>query len=120
MVTAWIYAPTVDFGFFWDDPLWFVREFGKPVWRLLAPAEDYRYDCPAYLMDNRLSLSSEGTCSPALIHAAQIGRHLLGVALLYTLGRRPSAATGWRPSAECRRAPRWFQLACLAPAPRSG
>jgi len=25
LVVVWLYAPTLGFGFFWDDPLWFSR-----------------------------------------------------------------------------------------------
>lgn len=43
LVVVWLYAPTLGFGFFWDDPLWFSRIVGKSLGELIQPTPDYQF-----------------------------------------------------------------------------
>ncbi len=88
LITAWIYAPALDFGFIWDDPLWYGRVVGKSVWELIQPMPDYHFYRPGTMLYYRLFLTSDSAYVPPLLHAAQIGWHLLNIALIYALNRR--------------------------------
>jgi len=88
LVTAWLYAPALGFGFIWDDPLWYGRVVGRPVGELIRPMPDYHFYRPALVLYNRLFLGPDNTLAAPLLHAAQIGWHLLNVALAYALSRR--------------------------------
>lgn len=87
-LTLWLYAPALDFGFMWDDPLWFGRVVGKSLAELVGPMPDYQFYRPGTMLYNRLFLRADGTFPAPLMHAAQIGWHLLNVALVYALSRR--------------------------------
>jgi hypothetical protein len=87
-VTAWLYAPALDFGFIWDDPLWYGRVIDKSLVELVKPAPDFHFYRPGTMLYNRLFLRSDDTFSPTWMHAAQIGWHLLNVVLVYALSRR--------------------------------
>jgi hypothetical protein len=88
LITAWIYAPALRFGFIWDDPLWYSRVIGKSFVELVSPMADYHMYRPALVLYNRLFLSPDDTFAAPMLHAAQIGWHLLNVCLLYALCRR--------------------------------
>jgi hypothetical protein len=88
LITAWIYAPALDFGFIWDDPIWLGRLIDKPLGTLIAATPDYQFYRPGTLIYHRLFLSSNGTFAAPPMHAAQIGFHLLNVALIYGLTRK--------------------------------
>ena len=88
LITAWLYAHALDFGFIWDDPLWYGRVVGKSVKDLIRPMPDYHFYRPALVFYNRLFLGPDNTLAAPLLHAAQIGWHLLNVALAYALSRR--------------------------------
>lgn len=88
LVTAWIYAPALKFGFIWDDPLWYSRVIGKSFAELVGPMADYHMYRPALVLYNRLFLNPNDTFAAPMLHAAQIGWHLLSVCLLYALCRR--------------------------------
>jgi len=88
LITAWLYAHALDFGFVWDDPLWYGRVVGKSVKDLIRPMPDYHFYRPALVFYNRLFLGPDNTLVAPLLHAAQIGFHLLNVALAYALSRR--------------------------------
>jgi hypothetical protein len=88
LITVWIYAPALGFGFIWDDPIWLGRLIDKPLGTLIAATPDYQFYRPGTLIYHRLFLSSNGTFAAPPMHAAQIGFHLLNVALIYALIRR--------------------------------
>ena len=94
LVTAWLYAPAVDFGFIWDDPIWFGHGVGKPLDTLIRPMLDYQFYRPGLMLYNRLFLCPDNTLTAPLLHAGQIGWHLLNVALAYALSRRLGLG-GW-------------------------
>jgi hypothetical protein len=88
LVTTWLYGPAVKFGFIWDDPLWYGRMVGKSVGELVSPMPDYHFYRPALVLQNRLFLNPGDTVAVPLLHAVQIGWHLLNVALTFALCRR--------------------------------
>jgi hypothetical protein len=107
LITAWIYVPALGFGFIWDDPLWYGRVIGKSFAELVSPRADYHMYRPALVLYNRLFLKPDDTFAAPMLHAAQIGWHLLNVCLLYALCRRlglerwvafaASALFAWHP-----------------------
>ncbi len=94
LATAWFYAHALDFDFIWDDPLWYGRVVGKSVGELVKPMPDYHFYRPALVLYNRLFLRPDGSLAAPLLHAAQIGWHLLNIALVYALSRRLGLG-GW-------------------------
>jgi hypothetical protein len=88
LVTTWLYAPALDFGFIWDDPLWYGRAVGQSLGSLVSPMPDYHFYRPLLVLYNRLFLRPDNTFAIPLLHAAQVGWHLLYVALTYALSRR--------------------------------
>jgi hypothetical protein len=94
LITAWLYAHTLGFGFMWDDPIWFGRVVGQPIETLVSPMPDYQFYRPATMLYNRLFLRPDGAFTASMLHAAQIGWHLLNVALVYALSRRLGVGRG--------------------------
>ncbi len=94
LVTAWLYAPALGFGFMWDDPTWYGRVMGKSLAELLRPMLDYQFYRPGVALYNRLFMRRDQTFSAPIMHAVQIGWHLLDVALVYALCRRLKAGDG--------------------------
>lgn len=88
LVTTWFYALSLGFGFMWDDPLWYGRVVGKSFVELISPMPDFQFYRPATMLYNRLFLNPDATFSAPLMHAAQVGWHLLNVALVVALCRR--------------------------------
>ncbi|MFQ6099787.1 MAG: hypothetical protein ACE5OS_00930 [Anaerolineae bacterium] len=88
LVTAWLYGHALDFGFIWDDPLWYGRVVGRSVGELIKPMPDYHFYRPALVLYNYLFLRPDGSLDAPLLHAAQVGYHLLNVALVFALSRR--------------------------------
>jgi hypothetical protein len=88
LLTAWIYAPALDFGFFWDDPLWYSRVVDKSLGELLSPSPSYHFYRPTLLLYNRLFVRPDGTFATISLHLAQIGWHLLNLSIVYALIRR--------------------------------
>jgi hypothetical protein len=107
LITAWIYVPALNFGLIWDDPLWYSRVIDKSFAQLVSPMADYHMYRPALVVYNRLFLNPDNTFATPMLHAAQIGWHLLNVCLLYALCRRlglgsraafvASALFAWHP-----------------------
>jgi hypothetical protein len=107
LITAWIYAPALEFGFIWDDPLWYGRVIDKSFAELVSPMADYHMYRPALVVYNRLFLKPDDSFAAPALHAAQIGWHLLNTCLLYALCRRlglgrwaafaASALFAWHP-----------------------
>jgi len=98
LATAWLYAHALGFGFIWDDPLWYGRVVGRSVGELVRPMPDYHFYRPALVLYNRLFLRPDDTLAAPLLHAAQIGWHLVNVALAFALGRRLGLG-GWAATA---------------------
>ena len=94
LITTWIYIPALKFGFIWDDPLWYSRVIGKSFVELVSPMADYHMYRPALVLYNRLFLNPDDTFAVPMLHAAQLGWHLLNISLLYTLSRR-LGLDGW-------------------------
>jgi hypothetical protein len=94
LITAWLYAHTLGFGFMWDDPIWFGRVVGQPITTLISPMPDYQFYRPATMLYNRLFLRPDGAFTASMLHAAQIGWHLLNAALVYALSRRLGIGRG--------------------------
>ncbi len=87
LLTAALYAPSLRYGFLWDDPIWFQRVVGKPWWQLFAPMPDNQFYRPGTLLIIHLFARSNGTFPIVAMHAFQIALHLLNVVLLYRLVR---------------------------------
>ncbi len=86
-LTAALYAPSLRYGFIWDDPIWFQRVVGKSWWQLIAPMPDNQFYRPGTVLIIRLFARPDGTFPIVAMHAFQIGLHLLNVVLLYRLLR---------------------------------
>jgi hypothetical protein len=98
LITAALYARALNFGFMWDDPLWLSRLLDKPIGALVKPMSDYQFYRPGTLLYHRLFMTRDNTFTAPLLHAAQIGWHLLNVALTYALSRR-LGLTSWAATA---------------------
>jgi hypothetical protein len=98
LFTAWLYVPSLGFGFIWDDPVWLGRLVGRPLWKLLTPLPDYQFYRPGTLLYHRLFLGPTGTFDAPLMHAAQIAFHLINISLTYALSRR-LGLTKWTSTA---------------------
>ena len=100
LVTTWLYAPALDFGLIWDDPLWYGRVVGKSLGMLIKPMPDYHFYRPLLVLYNRLFLHPDNIFALPLLHSAQIGWHLLHIVLVYALicrlrlGRWTAAVVG--------------------------
>ena len=46
LVTTWLYAPALDFGFIWDDPHWFGRVAEGSLGTLIGPTPDFQFYRP--------------------------------------------------------------------------
>jgi hypothetical protein len=91
------YWPSLRFGFFWDDPLWFQRMAGRDFLALIAPQPDFQFYRPATFALSGAFQRADGTFDPFVIHAWQISVHLLNVLLVYALCRALGLArrTAW-------------------------
>lgn len=85
---GWFYAPTLRFGFIWDDPQWFGRVIEKSWAQLVQPTPDFQFYRPGTMLYNRLFLRSDGTFAVTALHTAQVSWHLLNTALFYAISRR--------------------------------
>ena len=85
---VYLYVPAVDFGFIWDDPVWYGHAWGKNWWQTLLPTTDFQFYRPVSMLYVWLFLREDGTFAIELLHWMQIGWHLLNVALAYAIGRR--------------------------------
>ncbi len=94
LATAGLYAHALDFGFIWDDPLWYSRVVGRSISELIRPMPDYHFYRPALMLYNHLFLRPDNSLAAPMLHAAQIGWHLLNVALAYGLSCRLGLG-GW-------------------------
>lgn len=83
-----LYRPSLDYGFFWDDPAWFQRVAGRGVLEALAPQADFQFYRPATMLVTRLFMRADGTCDPVPVHAAQIALHLANTLLACALCRQ--------------------------------
>ena len=78
LITAWLYAPALGFGFIWDDPLWYGRVIDRSLAELVRPMPDYHFYRPVLVLYNRLFLRPDGaTLVAPLLHAGQMWWHLL-------------------------------------------
>jgi hypothetical protein len=96
-LSAALYWPSLDFGFIWDDPLWFQRVVGRQLFELLAPQPTFQFYRPLTLALMAAFARADGTFDPLALHAWQLALHLLNIALTYGLARalgsrRPVAA----------------------------
>ena len=94
LITAWFYGHALDFGFIWDDPLWYGRVVEKSVGELVQPMPDYHFYRPLLVLYNYLFLKPDNSLAAPLLHAAQVGWHLLNVTFAYALSRRLGLG-GW-------------------------
>lgn len=83
-----LYWPSLQFGFFWDDPAWFGRVAGRGLLETLVPQADFQFYRPATMLVTRLFMRADGTCDPAPLHAAQVALHLASTLLAYALCRQ--------------------------------
>lgn len=94
LLTALLYLPSLHFGLLWDDPFWYGRVIDRPLRDLIRPMADFQFYRPGTMLYNRLFLQADNTFAPPLMHAAQIGWHLLNIALLYAFTRRLQLGRG--------------------------
>ena len=83
LLTAALYAPSLRYGFIWDDPLWFGRVVDATLARLLLPNATYHFYRPGGLLLNALFVRADGTFPDVAMHAFQIGVHLISIALVW-------------------------------------
>ncbi|MEM7330897.1 MAG: hypothetical protein AAF490_02310 [Chloroflexota bacterium] len=88
LLTLWLYAPAIHFGFWWDDPVWYSHMIGKLWWQQLLPEPDFQYFRPGSMFYVSRFLNDNGTYAAVALHWMQIGWHLLQVALSYAISRR--------------------------------
>lgn len=88
LLTTALYAPALNFGFWWDDPVWYSHMPGRAWWELLLPVPEFQYYRPGSMLYVSLFLRDDGTYAAPLLHWAQIGWHLLNGALLLAIARR--------------------------------
>jgi len=67
LVVVWLYTPTLAFGFFWDDPLWFGRIVGKSLGELIQPTPDYQFYRPGVMLYYRLFMRNDNTFAAPLL-----------------------------------------------------
>ncbi|NLG49248.1 MAG: hypothetical protein GX552_03945 [Chloroflexi bacterium] len=91
LVLLW-YAPSVQFGLIWDDPLWYQQGAGRSFWELLTSLSTYQFYRPLAIWLNQQLVSPDGVVNVALAHLIQIGAHtavlLITVPLLQMMGFR--------------------------------
>ncbi len=87
LLTAALYAPALRFGFWWDDPLWYGRVVGASFWQLLLPLGNFQFYRPGTMLINALFARTDGTFPAVIMHAFQVGVHLLNAALMVRVGR---------------------------------
>lgn len=87
LITTWLYAPSLSYGLIWDDPHWFGRVAGKSIAELVRATPDYHFFRPGGIFYVWLFARRDGLPDPLLLHTAQIGWHILNVALVYALSR---------------------------------
>lgn len=83
LLTAVLYAPSLRYGFIWDDPLWFGRVVDATLGRLLLPNATYHFYRPGGLLLNALFVRADGTFPDAAMHAFQVGVHLITITLIW-------------------------------------
>ena len=88
LYTAWQYSSAIRFGFWWDDPVWYSHMPGRSWWQLLLPVPEFQYYRPGSMLYVSRFLTNEGTYAVVALHWAQIGWHLLQIALSYAIARR--------------------------------
>ena len=86
--TAVFYRPALHYGFIWDDPVWYSHAVGKAWWQTFLPAADFQFYRPLSTWYVWLFLRPDGTFAIELLHALQIGWHLLNIALAFAVSRR--------------------------------
>lgn len=94
LATAALYAPSLGYGFLWDDPIWFRRVVGKAWWQLFAPMPDNQFYRPGTLLIIRLFARPDGTFPIVAMHAFQVALHLLNTVLVARLARLLGADEG--------------------------
>ncbi|HEX6385495.1 MAG TPA: hypothetical protein VF177_12565 [Anaerolineae bacterium] len=94
LIVAWIYAPALNFGFIWDDPLWYGHVVGKSWLETVKPNPDFQFYRPGTMLYMRLFLQGDSAFAAPLLHWTQIGWHLVNVALVYALSRRLGLGRG--------------------------
>jgi|GEM_PF-668378 len=89
IVLLW-YAPSVQFGLIWDDPLWYQQGAGRSFWQILTSLSTYQFYRPLAIWLNQQLVSPSGVVNAALAHVIQINAHLvvllITVPLLQALG----------------------------------
>jgi len=83
LLTAALYAPSLHYGFIWDDPLWYGRVVDVTLERLLLPNATFHFYRPGELLLNALFARADGTFPDVAMHAFQIGVHLVNIALVW-------------------------------------
>lgn len=86
--TAVFYAPSVKYGIFWDDPVWYGHAVGKTWWQTLLPSTDYQFYRPFSNLYVWFFLRSDGTFAFEWLHIWQIVYHLLNTILAFAISRR--------------------------------
>lgn len=86
--TAVFYAPSIHFGIFWDDPIWYGHAVGKAWWQTLLPSVDFQFYRPLTFLYVWLFMRADGTFAVEWHHIFQIGIHLLNAVLAYAISCR--------------------------------
>lgn len=86
--TAVFYAPSIHYGIFWDDPIWYGHAVGKTWWQTLLPSTDFQFYRPLTMLYVWLFMRPDGTFAFAWQHALQIGLHLLNAILAFLITSR--------------------------------
>ncbi len=89
-----VYASSLDFGFIWDDPVWYGHARGKTWWQTLLPTTAFQFYRPLSMWYVWLFMRADGTFAVMWLHAFQIGYHLLNTLLAYGVSRRLGLARG--------------------------
>ena len=86
--TWFLYVPTLNFGFIWDDPIWFGHAVGKSWWETLLPNPNFQFYRPLTMLYFWLFKQPDNSFAEYPLHLLQISFHLINILLIFKIGAR--------------------------------